>query len=164
MVKRNGGMTTNQIADAINRQRLHIRKDGKPVTSAQVYAVICRLPEMFTKEAGRIMLMMYCFSLPCCKGTVHSLSLRTSSEHTPCSAPRISEVCTCSTLHFLRSSVHFYSICCVINSFNLSSRITFGCALPARTRIFFPFLYMCSCLLRTTAVKVSSSCMACHIG
>ena len=49
-------------------------------------------------------------------------------------------------------------------SFNLSSRITFGCALPARTRIFFPFLYMCSCLLRTTAVKVSSSCMACHIG
>ena len=53
MVKRNGGMTTDQIADAINRQRLHIRKDGKPVTSAQVYAVICRFPEMFTKEAGR---------------------------------------------------------------------------------------------------------------
>ena len=58
MVKRNGGMTTDQIADAINRQRLHIRKDGKPVTSAQVYAVICRFPEMFTKEAGRIMLMI----------------------------------------------------------------------------------------------------------
>lgn len=58
MVQRNGGMTTHQIADAINRQRLHIRKDGKPVTSAQVYAVICRLPEMFTKEAGRIMLMI----------------------------------------------------------------------------------------------------------
>ena len=28
MVQRNGGMTTDQIADAINRQRLHIRKDG----------------------------------------------------------------------------------------------------------------------------------------
>ena len=55
---RNGGMTTEQIADAINRKRLHIRKDGKPVTSAQVYAVICRYPSMFTKECGRIMLMM----------------------------------------------------------------------------------------------------------
>ena len=58
MVQRNGGMTTDQIADAINRRRLHIRKDGKPVTSSQVYAVICRFPEMFTKEAGRIMLMI----------------------------------------------------------------------------------------------------------
>ncbi len=58
MVQRNGGMTTDQIADAINRRRLHIRKDGKPVTSAQVYTVICRFPEMFTKEAGRIMLMI----------------------------------------------------------------------------------------------------------
>ena len=58
MVKRNGSMTTDQIADAINRQRLHVRKDGKSVTSVQVYAVICRFPEMFTKEAGRIMLMI----------------------------------------------------------------------------------------------------------
>ena len=37
MVKRNGGMTTDQIADAINRHRLHLRKDGQPVTSKQVY-------------------------------------------------------------------------------------------------------------------------------
>lgn len=29
MVKRNGGMTTDQIADAINRHRLHLRKDGQ---------------------------------------------------------------------------------------------------------------------------------------
>lgn len=58
MVKRNGGMTTDQIADAINRDRLHLRKDGQPVTSAQVYFVICRFPSMFTKEAGRIMLMI----------------------------------------------------------------------------------------------------------
>ena len=58
MVKRNDGMTTDQIADAINRQRLHIRKDGMPVTSKQVYATICRFPEMFTKEAGRTMLMI----------------------------------------------------------------------------------------------------------
>ena len=42
----------------INRHRLHLRKDGQPVTSKQVYATICRFPEMFTKEAGRIMLMI----------------------------------------------------------------------------------------------------------
>ena len=29
MVQRNGGMTTDQIAESINRQRLHLRKDGK---------------------------------------------------------------------------------------------------------------------------------------
>ncbi|MCF0220450.1 MAG: hypothetical protein HUK14_11775 [Muribaculaceae bacterium] len=58
MVKRNGGMTTDQIADAINRQSLHIRKDGMPVTSKQVYATIYRFPEMFTKEARKIMLMI----------------------------------------------------------------------------------------------------------
>ena len=40
---------TDQIADAINRQGLHQRKDGQPVTSKQVYATICRFPEMFTK-------------------------------------------------------------------------------------------------------------------
>ena len=44
MVKRNGGMTTDQIADAINRQGLHQRKDGQPVTSNKVYATICRFP------------------------------------------------------------------------------------------------------------------------
>ena len=33
IVKRNGGMTTDQIADAINRQGLHQRKDGQPVTA-----------------------------------------------------------------------------------------------------------------------------------
>ena len=34
------------------------RNGGMPVTSKQVYATICRFPEMFTKEAGRIMLMI----------------------------------------------------------------------------------------------------------
>ena len=36
MVKRNGGMTTDQIADAINRQGLHQRKDGQPVEQSSV--------------------------------------------------------------------------------------------------------------------------------
>ena len=58
LVKRNGGMTTDQIADAINQQGLHRRKDGQPVTSKRVYATICGFPEMFAKEAGRIMLMI----------------------------------------------------------------------------------------------------------
>ena len=52
------GMRTEQIAEMINRQRLHIREDGQPVTSNQVYAVICRYPDMFVKAEGRIMLMM----------------------------------------------------------------------------------------------------------
>ena len=58
IASRNGGMTTDQIADAINRRGLHIRKDGQPVSSKQVYAVICRYPSLFVKECGRIMLMM----------------------------------------------------------------------------------------------------------
>ena len=58
IVKQNGGMTTDQIAEAINRLGLHRRKDGRPVTGRQVYAVVCRFPGMFTKEAGRIMLMI----------------------------------------------------------------------------------------------------------
>ena len=58
MVKRNGSMTTDQIADAINLHGLHQRKDGQPVTSKQVYATICRLPEMFIEGGGRIRLMI----------------------------------------------------------------------------------------------------------
>ena len=52
------GKTTDQIAAAINRNGWHIRKDCKPVTSAQVYACICRYPSIFTKEAGRICVML----------------------------------------------------------------------------------------------------------
>lgn len=52
------GMRTEQIAEKINRERLHFRKDGQPVTSKQVYAVICRYPDMFVKAEGRIMLMI----------------------------------------------------------------------------------------------------------
>ena len=52
------GMRTEQIADMINRQRLYLRKDGQPVSSKQVYAVICRYPDMFVMAEGRIMLMI----------------------------------------------------------------------------------------------------------
>ena len=58
LATQNRGMRTEQIAEMINRQRLHIRKDGQPVTSKQVYAVICRFPDMFVKAEGRIMFMI----------------------------------------------------------------------------------------------------------
>ena len=58
LASRNQGMRTEQIAEMINRQRLHIRTDGQPVTSNQVYAVIGRYPDMFVKAEGRIMLMI----------------------------------------------------------------------------------------------------------
>ena len=52
------GMKTERIAEEINSRRLHVRKDGNPVTSAQVYAVICRSPDTFVKSEGRIRLMV----------------------------------------------------------------------------------------------------------
>ena len=54
----NRGMRTEQIAEKINRERLHLRKDGQSVTSKHVYAVICHYPDMFVKAEGRIMLMI----------------------------------------------------------------------------------------------------------
>ena len=58
LAERNGGLKTEQIAEIINRRRLHVRKDGKPVTSAQVYAVVMHYPDTFVKAEGRIMLMI----------------------------------------------------------------------------------------------------------
>lgn len=54
----NRGMRTEQIAQMINSRGLHLRKDGQPVTSEQVYAVVCRFPSTFVKAEGRIMLIM----------------------------------------------------------------------------------------------------------
>ncbi len=52
------GMTTTQLAETINEQQLHIRADGRPVTSAQVYAAVCRNRAVFFKEGGIIHLEM----------------------------------------------------------------------------------------------------------
>lgn len=54
----NRGMKTEKIAEIINSRRLHVRRDGQPVTSAQVYAVIMNNPSMFTKEDGVIRLLI----------------------------------------------------------------------------------------------------------
>ena len=52
------GMRTEQIADMINSRALHIRRDGKPVTPQQVYAVVCHYTDIFVKAEGRIMLLI----------------------------------------------------------------------------------------------------------
>ena len=58
LASQNRGMRTEQIAEMINSKQLHIRKDGQAVTSNQVYAVICRYPDMFVKAEGMIRLMI----------------------------------------------------------------------------------------------------------
>ena len=52
------GMTTDTLAEQINLRRLHLRRDGEPVTSNQVYAVAMRFPEMFVKDGMLIRLMV----------------------------------------------------------------------------------------------------------
>lgn len=50
------GMSTEDLALEINSRRLHLRKDGQPVTSKQVYACCMRFKEVFCKEGGLIRL------------------------------------------------------------------------------------------------------------
>ena len=52
------GMTTDTLAEQINLRRLHLRRDGQPVTSNQVYAIAMRFPEMFVKDGRLIRLMV----------------------------------------------------------------------------------------------------------
>lgn len=40
LVRCNGGLRTEQIATLINRYQWHVRKDGQPLTSAQVLSLI----------------------------------------------------------------------------------------------------------------------------
>ena len=52
------GMSTDTLAREINFRELHLRKDGKPVTSEQVYACCMRYKEMFVKDGRLIRLMV----------------------------------------------------------------------------------------------------------
>ena len=54
----NRGMRSEQIADMINRQRLHLRKDGQPVSAKQVFYVVTHNTHTFCLAEGRIMLMI----------------------------------------------------------------------------------------------------------
>lgn len=58
LVGRNGGLTTQQIADIINMRKLYVCADGHPVSSAYVYRTVMQFPDTFTKAEGRIFLMI----------------------------------------------------------------------------------------------------------
>jgi len=58
LVTEKRGMTTEQLAYRINERYLHERKDGKLVTSGQVYAAVCRNPDTFVKDGKLIRLLM----------------------------------------------------------------------------------------------------------
>ena len=52
------GMTAETLAEQINLRRLHGRRDGQPVGTSQIWAVVFRHPEMFVKDGKLIRLMM----------------------------------------------------------------------------------------------------------
>ena len=58
LVEHNGGRTAEQLADEINRRKLHIRKDGHPVSVKQIWFAVKTHPETFTFDLGRIYLMI----------------------------------------------------------------------------------------------------------
>ena len=53
-----GGLKVEWLVDKINREGLHRRKDGQPVTLAQVYRAVMSHPEMFCKSEGKIRLLI----------------------------------------------------------------------------------------------------------
>lgn len=51
-------MTAETLAEQINLRRLHRRRDGKPVGTSQIWAVVFRNPEMFVRDGKLIRLMV----------------------------------------------------------------------------------------------------------
>ena len=58
LAKRNGGLKIDQIAEVINRERLFVCKDGRPVSSAFVYRTVQMYPDTFVVSLGRVFLMI----------------------------------------------------------------------------------------------------------
>lgn len=58
LARRNGGLKTDQIADIINRERLYVCKDGRPVPTAFVYRTVMTYPDTFTVTQGRVFIMI----------------------------------------------------------------------------------------------------------
>ena len=52
------GMRTEQIAAEINARGLYQRRDKRPVSSKQIYAVAMAHPDTFVKSDGLIRLMI----------------------------------------------------------------------------------------------------------
>lgn len=47
-------MSSSEIAEVINQNKLYIRKDGKPLKGGQITARTSNHPELFTREDGLI--------------------------------------------------------------------------------------------------------------
>jgi len=58
LAEKNGGMTAEQLAAAINTRRLHVRKDGQPVSTKQIWWCVKNFPDTLTYAEGRIFLMI----------------------------------------------------------------------------------------------------------
>ncbi len=52
------GMTAETLAEQINLHRLHRRKDGQPVPTSQIWAIVFRNPDMFVRDGKLIRLMV----------------------------------------------------------------------------------------------------------
>ena len=51
-------MTAETLAEKINLRQLHRRRDGQPVGTKQIWAVVFRYPEMFVRDGKLIRLMV----------------------------------------------------------------------------------------------------------
>jgi len=58
LAEKNGGMTAEQLASAINARRLHVRKDGQPVSTKQIWWCVNNFSDTLTYAEGRIFLMI----------------------------------------------------------------------------------------------------------
>ena len=58
LAERNGGMKAEQLAAAINARRLHVRRDGQPVSTRQIWWAVKNFPDTFTYAEGRIFLII----------------------------------------------------------------------------------------------------------
>lgn len=58
LAEKNGGMTAEQLVAAINARRLHLRKDGQPVSAKQIWWAVKNFPDTLTYAEGRIFLMI----------------------------------------------------------------------------------------------------------
>ena len=52
------GMLAETLAWEINSRRLHVRKDGTPVSVNQIWALFFKYPEMFVRDGKLIRLMV----------------------------------------------------------------------------------------------------------
>jgi len=52
------GMSAETLAWEINSRRLHVRKDGAPVSVSQIWALFFKYPEMFVRDGKLIRLMV----------------------------------------------------------------------------------------------------------